>query len=119
MGQLGKGDLISEEGFVELKQDVKFEKVKSGWVHSLGITKDGQCYSWGNSHFNQLGHGDFTTKTVPTKIESVSSQKIIYASAGLHHTLLVNGKFPPVLCYCLLGIRAYELMVVGNGMLQK
>ncbi len=30
-------------------------KVSCGWNHTAAITKDGQCYSWGQCEFGQLG----------------------------------------------------------------
>lgn len=41
--------------------DVVITEVSCGHSHTVALTADGECVSWGYNQFGQLGYGDFST----------------------------------------------------------
>lgn len=92
MGQLGLGNLNDQEKVVEIpnSQKMEIERICCGWVHSIALSKSGQVFTCGASHFDQLAHGDFQTTNSFRKVENL--EKIISISAGMNHSLFATGK---------------------------
>ncbi len=67
----------------------KFTAVSSGGSHSCAIV-GADLYCWGLNSAGQLGVGDTTTRTVPTKVGGPLSGKTVTAvSAGTNHTCAI------------------------------
>lgn len=72
--QLGTGD----QPLKKLPQSIPFfddnsvliDKIGCGNCHSFAITTNGELYVWGYNGYGQLGLGDNTTKSIPTKMEN-------------------------------------------------
>ena len=56
--------------------------------HQFAINSIGELYSWGYNGSGQLGLGDKTARTSPTKVES--STDWVMARAGSNHSVAIN-----------------------------
>jgi alpha-tubulin suppressor-like RCC1 family protein len=66
------GNLFSNREFAVFNNSIKWKKVSTGWDHALGLSDEGDVYSWGNNHRGQLGIGinniQIINSTRPQKI---------------------------------------------------
>ena len=87
--ELGHGDgqhqLLPKK--VEALAGQRAIAVSAGAGHNLAITADGAVWSWGYGGNGRLGHGDWQTQLLPKKIEALTGQRVIAASAGAGHSL--------------------------------
>jgi hypothetical protein len=72
---------------------------KLEWVHiecglllTVGLTKNGEVFTWGYTYYGQLGHGDEKHRTIPTKVESLDGLVITKISCGTWHTAAITDK---------------------------
>lgn len=42
--------------------------ISCGAFHNLAVDTSGTVYSWGTNDYGQLGHGNTTYQTVPTRV---------------------------------------------------
>jgi alpha-tubulin suppressor-like RCC1 family protein len=62
-------------------------------MHTVGLTKKGEVFTWGNNDSGQLGHGDYyESMTIPTKVPSLDGLFIIQISCGDKHTAALTDK---------------------------
>jgi len=98
-GQLGHGNLDNLYSTTALIESLKNEHISSvacGWLHSLAVSENGDLFSWGCSHFNQLGHDSYFNETLPKRVRAFSKERVLRVAAGLYHTLVLtenNGLF--------------------------
>eukprot|EP00889_Picochlorum_renovo_P001271 jgi/Picre1/28301/NNA_003707.t1 len=94
-GQLGNGTTsnmtvptLIQEGFF----GVKVSDIAAGGWHSLAITEDGEVYVWGRGEHGRLGLGDpaGASRLRPTKVEGLEGLRIVEASCGGTHTVVVT-----------------------------
>jgi E3 ubiquitin-protein ligase HERC2 len=50
--------------------------------HYLALSNEGEVFSWGCGEGGRLGHGDATSKDLPTLITALSGQIIVNISCG-------------------------------------
>lgn len=85
-GRLGTGNIKTAPAAVLLAAlpvaELRIVFVSCGGQHSLAISDDGSCWSWGRNKEGQLGHGDTIGRRCPTKIEHLASKQVIRCSAG-------------------------------------
>lgn len=62
----------------------------SAACHSVAGDVDGRCYVWGRNEKGQLGLGDQLNRNTPTLLEALKDIKIVGASCGRHHTVLLT-----------------------------
>jgi alpha-tubulin suppressor-like RCC1 family protein len=69
--RLGHGDENQrlKPSRLQFFQKLRVLDIACGWRHVLAICDDGHVYSWGSNSQGQLGHGDFISRMLPTKIE--------------------------------------------------
>jgi len=69
-------------------------EVALGLWHSIILTDKGQLWTFGNSTYGQLGHGNNEEQLTPKMIKLLESQKVIAVSAGSAHSvcILENGE---------------------------
>ena len=74
--------------------DEKLEwiQIECGQRHTVGLTRQGEVFSWGDNIFGPLGHGDEEDRSVPTKVESLDGLVITKISCGAHHTAALTDK---------------------------
>ena len=67
-----------------------------GAFHSIALTEGGEVYTFGCSEGGRLGHGappkggELSDEWQPRRIESLVGTRIVGASAGQHHSLLLT-----------------------------
>jgi len=70
----------------------KFTIIASGPAacHTVIVDTTGRAYSWGRNDCGQLGHGDKVVRNEPTLIAGLADHKIVAASCGKSHTVVVT-----------------------------
>lgn len=61
--------------------------------HSLAVTSGGELYSWGNNGYGQLGHGDRSHRSSPTRVGSRTDWVRVFAGANHSIAQTSDGKF--------------------------
>ena len=65
-----------------------WQKVSSGYIHSVGLKTDGTLWAWGNNSYGQLGIGSAGSKSTPTQIGTANDwQKI---ATGNYHSIALK-----------------------------
>ena len=62
--------------------------VAAGMLHSVGVTAEGELWTWGCGGSGRLGHGDLQDRDVPTLVGLES--RVSMVSAGTAHTVVVS-----------------------------
>ena len=98
-GQLGHGTKEKKclPKMVTFKyNNVKIEKIKCGYLHSLCIDKFGRLFGWGYNKHKQLGGYNSNDDTIyqPCLIEEMINETIIDCDGGYMHSIVLtnNGK---------------------------
>jgi alpha-tubulin suppressor-like RCC1 family protein len=93
-GRLGHG---SEHDFtyptcIRALTHVRVTAIAAGDMHSLVLSQDGACYSFGDGSEGQLGHGNFEMHLSPTRIEAAASPNMCFrrVAAGATHSLVLD-----------------------------
>ena len=92
-GKLGHGDLLQRHLLpkkVEAFAGRRVVALSAGGHHSLALTADGAVWSWGNSYFGQLGHGNQQNQLLPKQVEAFAGQRVVAVSAGAAHSLALT-----------------------------
>ncbi|MCI5893158.1 MAG: hypothetical protein MRZ66_07145 [Clostridiales bacterium] len=91
-GQLGTGGIDAEltpyKLNISLQDGEEISCIKTGPDYCLMLTSSGNVYSWGRNTMGQLGLGNKTNQTLPTKIASL--QNIKYISTGYNQSFAVK-----------------------------
>lgn len=94
--------------------DRKIRQISLGTYHVIALTIDGQCYTWGNGIYGQLGNnkfGESSPELISLK-HLPSDVKFIKCSAGDHHSCLLDLDGNPYTCgsnsYGVLGHTKHE-----------
>jgi alpha-tubulin suppressor-like RCC1 family protein len=67
-------------------------QIECGGWHTVGLTKNGEVFTWGSNYFGQLGHGDWESRLVPAKVESLDGLAITKISCGKNYTAALTDK---------------------------
>jgi alpha-tubulin suppressor-like RCC1 family protein len=67
-------------------EKLELVQIECGTSHTVGLTKNGEVFSWGDNDYGQLGHGDREGRAVPKKVESLDELVITKISCGKIHT---------------------------------
>lgn len=89
-GQLGLGPIIQESPYPQLitsLSHLKLIDVVAGQYHSIGLTSDGQVYTWGWGIHGQLGHGTCNNEYYPKLVQF--EEIIAQITAGHAHSLIL------------------------------
>jgi RCC1 and BTB domain-containing protein len=71
---------------------IQWIQIECGGYHTVGLTKNGEVFTWGDNNYGQLGHGDMENRTVPTKVENLDGLVITKISCGYNHTAALTDK---------------------------
>ncbi|MCL7048079.1 hypothetical protein MKW94_029797 [Papaver nudicaule] len=73
---------------------VNIRSVAAGCVscHCVALDVEGRVYTWGRNKKGQLGHGDMLRRDKPTVVSGLAEHKIIKASAGRAHTVVLTNE---------------------------
>lgn len=93
-GQLGRGDTTSVAAATNIPTIVPLASsdftalvIAAGGSHVLAIGQNGAIYAWGLNSSGQLGTGNYTDATEPTRLEPNSSDNWSSIAAGRSHSL--------------------------------
>ena len=94
-GQLGNGTTsyaTVPKKITEGLEGVKISDIAAGGWHSVAISDEGRVYVWGRGEYGRLGLGDKTgaSRLRPTLMESLKGMRIVEASCGGTHTVVVT-----------------------------
>lgn len=99
-GQLGNGSLggsILRPDIlnVSTEQSAKIVYIAAGTNTSYAIDENGILYAWGDGYYGQIGNGDLSDVSVPSKVNGaggdiLSSTKIKAVAAGTYQTLAID-----------------------------
>ncbi|KAJ3690581.1 hypothetical protein LUZ61_019745 [Rhynchospora tenuis] len=70
--------------------DIRFVASGCASCHCVALDVEGRCYTWGRNEKGQLGHGDTVLRYLPTVVTSLSKYKVVSASVGRNHTVVVT-----------------------------
>jgi len=76
------GDEVGPPTLVPSTCNTRFSSVATGRQHCLALSAEGEVYSWGDGRAGQLGHGEATNRSVPSRIESLERIESIAAGAS-------------------------------------
>jgi len=87
-GRLGHGDESSKSVPTPVEALVGHVVVQLalGYYHSACTTEEGTLYTWGNGVYEQLGHGDESSKSVPTPVEALVGHVVVQLALGTGHS---------------------------------
>ncbi|RLM64376.1 hypothetical protein C2845_PM16G22990 [Panicum miliaceum] len=87
-----QGNLVSPTRLRPLMGvDIRFVDSGCTACHCVALDAEGRCYTWGrNEQKGQLGHGDTLLRNLPTVVSQLSKYRIIKASVGRNHTVVVT-----------------------------
>jgi len=57
-----------------------------GGDHSACTTEEGTLYTWGHGDGGKLGHGDESSKSIPTPVEALVGQVVVQLALGICHS---------------------------------
>jgi alpha-tubulin suppressor-like RCC1 family protein len=70
----------------------EWTQIECGKYHTVGLTKNGEVFSWGDNSYGQLGHFDKRSRDTPTRVLSLAGFVVIKISCGDHHTAALTDK---------------------------
>jgi alpha-tubulin suppressor-like RCC1 family protein len=92
-GRLGHGDTqnVYEPKKIESLVFKRFKQISCGSYHSIAVTVDNECYTWGRGD-ERLGVNARTNQLLPMLVESLSSRhiNIDYVVASEEHSMAVG-----------------------------
>ena len=80
----------SEPVLLPLTLRERMVSICCGMAHSVMVTVSGTVFTFGHGASGRLGHGDDSNRSVPTKIESLSSVFMLSAHCGSTFTFLLS-----------------------------
>ncbi|KAF3445059.1 hypothetical protein FNV43_RR14752 [Rhamnella rubrinervis] len=82
--ELGSGDKVGgwKPRPIPNLEDVRIIQIASGGYHSLALTDEGKVHSWGYGGHGQLGHCSTENKKIPTVIEALADERVVYIACG-------------------------------------
>lgn len=91
-GQGGHGDrqAIKVPKKITTQPGLRFVDISCGDRHTVALTNNGRCYSFGCGEHGQLGHGDDSDKLKPTLIEGLEDVNITSVVCGSIHSCFVS-----------------------------
>ncbi|GAA0142081.1 guanyl-nucleotide exchange factor [Lithospermum erythrorhizon] len=104
-GQLGHGEMCNslQPKLVESLQSLVITHVSAGWNHSGFVSDTGCLFTCGDGSFGQLGHGDFSSQCIPTKISYFNTRQVLQIACGMRHSLALLKGFPSLVHYLKSG----------------
>ena len=91
-GQLGLGDTVDRNvpTALTMPSSVTFSSMKAGHNHTCARGSDENTYCWGANGSGQLGVGDTSSRTAPTRVSMPVGKKFATISSGLNLTCSVT-----------------------------
>ena len=67
-------------------------QIGCGMSHTIAVTNDGQCYTWGSGTAGALGHGDTKDESAPRVIAALGEHRVLSVAVGGQHNLFLIDK---------------------------
>lgn len=83
-GQLGLGDNVGRNKFVQIGTKNNWINVVSGGFHAMALNAEGQLFAWGYNEHGQVGDGTVITSLCPVQIGQTDKWRTI--SCGKYHS---------------------------------
>ena len=89
--RLGHGDVVEQTSpkLVEALTDKCVALVACGGSHTAACTSGGDLYTWGAGEQGQLGHGDLSSRQVPSRVEHLAGQAVTVIACGQTHSAAI------------------------------
>lgn len=58
-----------------------------GQAHAAAVTTDGAVFTWGDSEYGQLGHGNIQPQHTPQRVEALQHNAVRTIACGCRHTI--------------------------------
>ncbi|KAL4227433.1 putative E3 ubiquitin-protein ligase herc1 [Mactra antiquata] len=89
-GKLGHGNNTTQKfpKLISGLSGIVVVQVSAGFRHSAAVTNDGELYTWGEGDYGRLGHGDSSSKNLPTKVKDLSP--VCHVACGSSHTVVLS-----------------------------
>lgn len=100
-GQLGAGDFVEHQGFVEITDafaltDDQIISVALGEYHALALSGKGQVFAWGHNAYGKLGLPSGSNHSLPVNITNEFNlnvdEQIIYIAVGRDHNAVITSE---------------------------
>ena len=84
-GQLGDGTLVNKSTPVcPMGMHAQVRSVAVGYSHSCAVKTDGTTWCWGRGTDGQLGHGAFTSSSLPVQVAGLTGLNPVAVFSGAH-----------------------------------
>uniref|UniRef100_T1JES7 HECT-type E3 ubiquitin transferase n=1 Tax=Strigamia maritima TaxID=126957 RepID=T1JES7_STRMM len=90
-GKLGHGNSSTQKYPKLIQGPLQGKVVKcisAGYRHSAAVTEDGELYTWGEGDYGRLGHGDSSSRNMPTCVKDISN--VGQVVCGSSHTIAIS-----------------------------
>ena len=61
-----------------------------GFEHCIGLTSSGQCLTWGQNRYGQLGIGSYHPSNLPQLLKEFSDKFVVQICCGSYHTMVLT-----------------------------
>ncbi|XP_039033371.1 PH, RCC1 and FYVE domains-containing protein 1-like isoform X2 [Hibiscus syriacus] len=91
LGVLGHGTEVGHwiPKRVNFMEGIHVSFISCGPWHTALVTYGGQLFTFGDGSFGALGHGDYTSSTIPREVETLSESQTTKVACGAWHTAAV------------------------------
>src|SRR2546426_68161 len=93
-GQLGLNDFdyrgVKSPTLLSFPNNEKISFITCGGYHTTCLTKNDNCYTWGNNYYGQLGLGNENGRFSPTILTLPNNEKILFIACGGYHTICLT-----------------------------
>ncbi|KAK8627772.1 hypothetical protein V6N13_135374 [Hibiscus sabdariffa] len=90
-GLLGHGTEVSHwiPKRVSYMEGIHVTSISCGPWHTALVTYGGQLFTFGDGSFGALGHGDYSSSSIPREVEALSELRTTKVACGAWHTAAV------------------------------
>ncbi len=97
-GQLGRGDTRDADGTVRVQDFSGVTLLAAGDQHTCAVVQSpGEVWCWGLNEYGQLGNGDTTDASRPTRVDGITDATVL--TAGDFHTCAVSARDRSLWCW--------------------
>lgn len=90
-GQLGTGNLTTQQIPVQIGADHNWKEIVAGGLHCLAIKTDASLWAWGLNGNGQLGNASNTNSSIPVQIGTATNWKKISAGQVYSAAIKTDG----------------------------
>jgi alpha-tubulin suppressor-like RCC1 family protein len=76
------GEVSTVPTLVVMPHGKRFVSASTAVHHTVAITEDGACYTWGVGDYGVLGHGDEEDCVLPKLVAALAGKRVVAVTAG-------------------------------------